>query len=279
MKYLKNFFHVFGNSLFPTDKYYRKIPEHTLGSSLKYFLTLVFLITFFTNMATFGIFYPQKSISGVKASIDEFLNSYPKDLKVEIKNGVLSTNKDRPSVFWWTGTASPIIVIDETANFQKLADYKAVVALNRDNILSKNLRTNAYELTPINQSKNLKVDYSVVQNVKKVTSDIYKIVPFLWILLMFLAYFILPFILTAVKITYLLFATFIVFLVFKFINNKLSFTKSFQLSLHASTFPTVLGALVALSVENVPMQSIFFGLTLIFIAAAIYEVYIYKEPR
>lgn len=279
MKYLRNFFHIFGSSLFPTDKYYQKIPEHSLGFSLKYFFTLVILITFFANMATYGIFYPEKKVNNIKMGVDELLNSFPKDFKLSIKNGTLTTNFERPYRFWWAGIANPIIVIDEAANLQELADYKSLLAFNKNNMLGKNVKNGKYEVTPINVKTSLDVNYSMVQEAKKTVGDVYKLMPFLWVILVFIIYMILPVVLTAIKITYLLFGTLLVYVIFKLINNKLEFLKTFQLALHAATVPTVLGALVMLSVDNIPLQGLFFGLTIIFISAAVYEVYIYKEPR
>lgn len=279
MKYLKNFFRTFGSSLFPTDKFYQSIPEHKLSFSLKYFLTLVVLISIFSNLVTFGVFYPKKSIDDQKMGVEEFLNSYPKDLKVSIEEGTLVTNKKKPLKFWWTGVANPLLVIDETADLQKMVNYKSLIVLNDTQMLAKKYNSNKSELAPIGKDVNLKFDYSHIQYAKKTINEIYTLMPFLWVILLVLIYLVVPVILTAIKITYLILASGLIFLIFKFISPKLEFFKVFQLSLHSSTLPTVIGSVLALSIENVGLQGIFFGLTLIFLGSAVYEVYVYKETR
>jgi hypothetical protein len=230
-------------------------------------------------MATFGVLYPEKNINSIKSGVEEFLNSYPKDLKIRIKNGTLSTNLRRTYKFWWTGIANPVMVIDESADLQKMANYKALIVINKDQMLGKKFNTNKYEFSPINPEINSEFDYSYIQSAKKTMNELYTLMPFLWIILLILVYAIVPVIFGAIKITYLFVMSFIIFGIFRFINHKLDFFKVFQLSLHSSTLPTVVGALFALSIENVAMQCLFFLLTLIFLGAAVYEVYIYKDTK
>lgn len=279
MKYLKNFFRIFGSSLFPTDKFYKSIHEHKLSFSLKYFFTLVVLISLFTNMATYGVFYPKKSVDDLKMGAEEFLNSYPKDLKVSIQDGNLITNQKKPIRFWWTGVANPLLVIDETADLQKMVNYKALMVLNDTQMLVKKYNLNEYEIAPISQEITTEFNYSYIQYAKKTINEIYTLMPFLWTILLVLMYLVVPIILTAIKMTYLILISGLIFLIFKFINAKIEFFKVFQLSLHSSTLPTVLGALFALSIESVGLQGLFLGLTLIFLGSAVYEVYIYKEAK
>jgi len=279
MKYLKSFLRVFGSSLFPTDKYYRTIPEHKLSFSLKYFFTLIVIISLFTSVVSYGVLYPEKNINNIKSGVDEFLNSYPKDLKIEIKNGMLSTNLGGIYKFWWTGISNPVLVINESADLQKMVDYKALIVISKDKMIGKKFNTNQYEISPINPAINSQFDYSYIQSAKKTVNEIFTLMPFLWVILLILIYAIVPIILTAVKITYLFLISLVVFVIFKIISRKLEFIKVFQLSLHSSTLPTIVGALFALSIENVGLQGLFFVLTMTFLCAAVYEVYVYKEPK
>jgi hypothetical protein len=86
---------------------------------------------------------------------------------------------------------------------------------------------------------------------------------------------VIPAIFVISKIFYVAIASLIVFIIVKlFVLKRLSYKKTLQIGMHASTAPILLEISSMLFHISIPIKIWFFILTLIFITAAVYEAYI-----
>ena len=100
MNPLKTFFYSFKKSLFE-PKYYLDIVKASFGFSFKYLWFLLFILTFL-KVLTFGGQYLFNR-NRIQPEVNKLMvyagNFYPEELKLQIKNGQLSTNAQEPYVF------------------------------------------------------------------------------------------------------------------------------------------------------------------------------------
>src|SRR3989339_2239265 len=100
MNPLKTFFYSLKRSLFE-PKYYNDVAETNFWFSFKYLWFLIFILTFIKTLTFVGLYL--KNRPGIQPEVNKIMiyaeNFYPRELKLQIKNGQLSTNVPEPYVF------------------------------------------------------------------------------------------------------------------------------------------------------------------------------------
>jgi hypothetical protein len=274
MKKIKTFFHIFINSLFPLDHYYKKIIKINLFFSLKYFFTLIFV----SNAILISVFILKSlliknNVNEFKASLINSLDNYPQNLTITIKNNQLTTNFDRPYIFWVTykNIPHPLVVIDERAPEEKVYQFDSTTILINSNGFIKRTE-NGLRFYPFKINHDLIVDKQRVENLKNLVSRLSEI-------FLFFVFIILVLFFSFANIFYLAVISFFGFWVIKILKIKIGYKKVFQISLHSNTLPLICEFAILILGWRVRFPFWYLFLTLVFFSTAIYETYCYQAPE
>ncbi len=278
-KKVKAFFHVFSNSLLPQAPYYRKIIKSPLTFSLKYFLSLVFVVNLF-----FIFFYTLRSkpqeIYYIKNSFLNTLSEFPSDLRIYINGGLLQTNRDRPFFMWLDiqGKKNLLLVVDQSAMPEKINEYKAGILLtSRYFVLRPNKLNNKTYIVPYGKSR-LSFGKESIDQLLLWLKKYYSLFVFFSILF---SVFFFPLLVFAGSLIYLFLLSIFGFVIFNFLYRKNTLKKTFQISLHATTLPFIIQYAINTFIYNArffQMKLLLALLLLIFILSGLYEAYLDK-PR
>lgn len=278
MKKIKAFLHVFINSLFPLEHYYKKIVKTRFLFSLKYFFALILVLNFILiSTFVFKNLLLNNNLSEFKASLIESLNNYPSDLTITIKNNHLTTDFDRPYIFWlnYKKIPHPLIVIDERATEDKIYHFDSTTILVNSNGLIR--RTgNGLRYYPFKINKDLTINKQLVENLKNLILRFFVsfqlLIPFILVLL----FIVLVIFFSFTKMFYLAIISFVGFWVTKVFHIKTGYKKVFQISLHSNTIPIICEFAILILAWRTRFFLWYLFLTLVFFAAAIYETYFYQ---
>lgn len=275
MKKVKAFFNDFSRSLLPQPRYYQKIRRAKFSFSFKYFATLIFLL----SLVFFFLFFVTGLRRPSKFSLTDFtsaLNTYPSDLTVNLKDGNLSTNYNRPSFFWaQEGDNKRLLaVISENSTTDEIQKFETpimftdryLVFRNRDN----GLKTDFFPYP----NWNLTINKDSVNNL---LSGLAAIAPFLIVLFLIFFLVIGPLFAIVGNFVYLAIISLFCYFVFWLWSKKHTYKKTLQLSLHAVTLPFVTKYLLLGFGYNLDRAwPVFTLLVAIFILSALYETYMDK---
>ncbi len=277
MQKINTFIHVFKNSIFPTPNYYKQIKHTKLFFSFKYFVMLIFIINLITIPFFLNKIFSGGKIDELKTQINQTLSKYPQDLKIQIKNNRLTTNLNKPYIMWISLNSVPnaLFVIDERADLQDLQKYNGIFLVNSDHIIVND--KNDFKINKLTVKSDIEIDKLSVEKFREYLNSFFTILPFFSVFLGLLIIIFVPLFVVFFKTLYLITISVFAFLLTRPFNHNIHFKRVFQISLHASTIPTVVGALVQLSITNLSLHGIFYLLTLIFVLSAIYEAYLYQE--
>lgn len=275
MKKVKAFLNDFSRSLLPQPRYYQKIRRAKFWFSFKYFAILIFFLSF--------VFFCLFLVTGLRRpsefSLQDFtsaLKAYPSDLTVDLKNGNLSTNYNRPSFFWSQEGDRKLLlaVISENSTADEIHKFETpimftdryVVFRNRDN----GMRTDFFPYP----NWNLTVNKDSANNL---LAGLAAIAPFLIVLFLIFFLVIGPLFAIAGNFVYLAVVSLFCYFIFWLWSKKHTYKKTLQLSLHAVTLPFVTKYLLLGFGYNLDRAwPVFTLLVAIFILSAIYEAYVDK---
>lgn len=243
MKKVKAFFYVFLKSSIPQKKYYQHLIKAPFKFSFKYFVSLVIFLNLIFIVALINQYSYQK-ITNWLYGIKKTLIEYPSNLLIFVKNGYLNTNADHPYFFWLkiNDKKRLLVSVIETADKKVINDLPSPLILTKTELIVKN--PNNYQTVSVLKLKELP-EFTI--NKQLTNQVVFTIDSFLrnlhWYFLtaVFLVILILPFISFLITGLYLLIASVLVYLYFKFFQNRhFHFKKVFQISFHAITFPLTL---------------------------------------
>jgi len=281
MKKIKTFFHVFINSLFPLDHYYKKIVKTNLFFSLKYFFTLIFVLSFILiSVFVLRNFLIKNNVNEFKISLINSLNNYPQNLTIAIKNNQLTTNFNRPYIFWLTykKIPHPLIVIDERATAEKIYQFDSTTILVNSNGLIRRAG-NGLRYYPFKTANNLVINKQRVENFKNLILYFSKFALFLIPVILILTLVALVIFFSLIKMFYLALISFFAFWVIKIFGIKTRYKKLFQISLHSNTLPIICQFAILILGWRARSPFWYLFLTLVFFSTAIYETYCYQVPK
>lgn len=246
MKKVKSFLFVFKKSFIPSIDYYKKIIFARFSFSLKYFVFLIFLINLITVISFFFKYNPIAIKNTLTSIADSFLN-VPPDFQIKIIEGRLISSYPYPFFLWLDNPKRLFLVVDETAEVDKINIYKSPLLLTQSELVfnlklfNKNLHN---RILPLNYFKNQTINkqtfFQAASFINRFIKFFY-LFYFLYLFLMLIIGFLIFFLSIAIS---LLTASFLVYLIFKFFTKKIvHYKKILQIGMHAITFPTTIYSL------------------------------------
>lgn len=273
-KKIKAFFHIFLNSLFPNHNYYNKIKQVNLFFSIKYFLSLILIGCFLVILIfTFNNFIFRDSLGSLRRAIIDNLENFPEDLVITIKNNKLKTNYDRPYIFWLKNEkiVHPLIIFDERANEESLNQYNHGSFLITENKVVMKRNGKIYSL-PL-KADDIVIDKNNITFLKEIVDKniqrFYYILP----LIIFFSFIFLSgfFFFRSLFLLFLLSSFF--YFVLRIKKKAVRYSNVLQIGLHSNTTPLIYELLIFIIVWKYKFLPGYFILSLIFLIAAVYEVY------
>ncbi len=284
---VKTFFHVFQGSFFPHAVYYRKITRSPFSFSLKYFISLIFILNFIFFCYVVLKYNPTR-LNNFLVNLTQVTRSIPKELVININNGALFTNYNRPYFFWLKNKDKKnlLLVIDETASPEKIDTYNSYILItNREIVIKKKLSSlKDFRIFPLKNFNKKIIDQKDFQKTATFFTFLHNFFYFFYFIAIFCLFIFLPLLSLGITFFYLTIISLLVYLFFKtYYHKKIHFKKTLQLSFHAVTLPLLLDYFLMIfkptfpvnihSQLSIPAPLIFLILLTIFVFAAVYEAY------
>lgn len=261
MNKLKTFWYSFKRS-FVDVEYYQDILSARFSFSLKYLTLVIFAISSVQGIQMFigaKIFTP-KIPEFVKQTKNVLRNAYPAELEIIIANNELKTNVKEPyhidilEIKKNLPEYDHFITIDTNAQVEDYASKSTLILLTKKSAVyprSGNQEFMQYEVAPYERFK----EQPIVMNRKAYLQFVEEVIPLMDKLpkvvevFMWLALFLWPFVGTLFgligKLSYLLFASIVLWFVAKIFKNNLTYTEIYRLGMHGLTLPMVLTFLLS----------------------------------
>jgi hypothetical protein len=257
MRRIKAFFYIYFKSL-TSVRYYQDILKTDLGFSMKYFLILSLLVTFFVTLFTIAPHMPEVR-NVISDFIEETRNVYPEELVFTVENGKMSINQPEPFIVPMsslpsledTGSAEDFenfLVIDSQGTLNDFETYNTLMLINESNILVGS--NGKIEVYPLRELPDLEITQETINELAATAEDFVRYIPYLILLVMlflFLFYYL------GFRLVYLLFVAMILYIIGRVRGQDLSFGNYYKIGLHTITLPLtvefismVLGVPVAL---------------------------------
>lgn len=260
---------IFINSLIPHHKFYKTILKKSLRQSYWYFFILIFTL----NAIMFLIFAlkinNRFNSNTFKQNIN-LLETLPKNLIININNGYLSSNQEKP-ILLWANNSNLIGVIDESATSEKIHLYDSKFLLTSSNLVIKTKDKGIINIPYSNT--NIKITKDIILKLK---TAILNLIPYAIGLISFYFLILSPIFIVIFLSIFLLLISLIAFLIYKSKIKKITYKKTFQISLHAITLPLII-FVGLISLNNLLLQilsaQIFLILSFAFILISLYDAY------
>lgn len=251
MNPLKTFFYSFKKSLFE-PKYYQDVAEANFWFSFKYLWFLLFIFTLIKMFTFVGLYL--KSRPKIQPEINKIMiyaqNFYPKELKLEIKNGQLSTNVKEPYIFDLEKKADQkhFLIIDTNGSIENYPSYNSYILATKNAVVypseSKNNKigeTSVFYFREIKQNFTLdkKTYDSLLNIVKPYTPKINLFVD--WVMLSLSPLFLVfgSLFWTIGVMIIILFLTFFVWIINLIFKKGHSYGSLYRMGMHAVTWPII----------------------------------------
>ncbi len=259
MRKVKIFTRTFWNSL-TKPSYYKDINEAKFSFSFKYLLSLFLLVSFIVGVSisarTLGfISQTPKFVESTKSFMVE---AYPKELKLTLKEGKITTNVKEP---YFVDLAEDkkaaiepfehLIAISTKGNAEDIKKLDSLFLLTADNlIVSEGTASGNYRVISLNNAlskipNGVSMDKPLfISILDKFTPYMLKVLPRIIIGISLLILIFYPLLRGTFgfifQTVFLLPAALILFIGAKIAKRKLSFAKMYQMSLHGATIPVTL---------------------------------------
>ena len=252
MKKLATFSHVFWNSI-SSFTYYHEVVKARFSFSFKYFLMFSFILGTLLTIIISVTFVPD-----VNAFLRRFALRapalYPNDLVITVKDGKLTTNVTEPLRFPvplellsdTPGVVSDqnqeyLVTIDTNAQINDYTKSNSLIFVTREQVVIPDNDGVGFRVYPISSFNDGTIDKATVTRLLDTLSPWYSfIVP----VLIFILWFTLTVLLSMVRLISLGVLTLILRLPAFFMHLPLSYSKLFQIGLHALTLPTLIQILM-----------------------------------
>ncbi|MCK9379426.1 MAG: DUF1189 domain-containing protein [Candidatus Moranbacteria bacterium] len=226
-----------------SPEYYQELENKPLSSSFGYYFKFsVILSVILSIIFSFVAFFAIKTFT--KTLIPEILEKYPQELEIKIQNGVASTNVAEPYFIKIPASDKDkvkdkenFLAIDTTSkvgidDFEK---YNTLLLLTKNNLVfeKSNGQVSIQSLDKVGNFTLNKTELAAF--FAKASPYIKWIFPFL-----LLGIFIGLMFFSAFRLIYFLFAALLVWIVASIKKIPLGYSKSYQLTLHLATLPTII---------------------------------------
>ncbi len=259
MKFLDNV----KNSLYNPD-FYGELKHQTVGSSVKYFYFLAFILSFIVAFVVGNMLSPLYSTESLK----RVASYYPAELTLSIKSGVISTNVSEPYIIKSKTLGIETerghlnaVVIDTRNSFTRelFEQYDTNVWVGKDFVVTAK-DSSRFELTDMSQVHDLTLNQEKLFSWADIIGGYHLAISlslFALLLIAFLSY------LSAHLILFFI-TSLLVLGIVKLKKIELSYKNCYQIVLHAATVPLILETVFILSGVVSPFP-FFFSLILLII--------------
>jgi len=273
MKKVKHILVTFFHSVIPLDIYYPKLLHTRFIFSVKYYFFIVF---FFAALFSTHVIYRVSpfNLIELKNTLTSSLLNIPDNITIQLKNGMLELNQEKPLMIWTYHNNLPfffsMIYTKNSENF--IQNTPPLIYFGQDK-MTFSLRNKSFS-RPYDHSANIFFTKdTIVSFIKK--SNIFS--PFLIVSFYIIFLIMLPIIFVIYSSVCIILASIFCFLIFKTYIPHLHIKKCIQASMHGTHIP------LTISVILIPLfpyafncivivASFFFIFTLV----SIFEMY-YKE--
>ncbi|MFA6016713.1 MAG: DUF1189 family protein [Patescibacteria group bacterium] len=263
MNPLKTFFYSLKNSLIK-PKYYRDVADASFGFSFKYLWFLFLLLTFIKVLSFGGQYLANRA--RIQPEVNKLMiytgNLYPADLKLQIKNGQLSTNVREPYIFdIGKDESNHFITIDTKGSIDNYPSYNTNILATRNAVVypseSRSGRAGETSVFYFNQlKKDFTLDKKVYDNLLNIIKPYAPKVSFFvdWLVLAFSPMFMFfgSFFWTIGTMFGLLFLTFFIWLVNLIFKRGFGFGSLYKMGMHAVTLPLIISEVAKYLKQPIP---------------------------
>jgi len=284
MNPLKTFFYSLKKSLFE-PKYYKDIEKASFWFSFKYLWFLLFIFTLAKTFTFVGFYL--KSRPKIQPEVNKIMiyaeNFYPKELKLDIKNGQLSTNVKEPYIFDiekdnWKTDQKHFLIIDTKGSIENYPGYNSYILATKNAVVypseSKNSKigeTSVFYFRDLKQNFTLdKKTYDNLLNIVKPYTP--KINLFIdWIMLSMSPLFLIfgSLFWTIGIMIVILFLTFFIWIINLIFKKGHGYGSLYKMGMHAVTWPIIFSEF--LKYASSPFPRFFNWIFLIFMMIVLFQ--------
>jgi len=237
MKKVKTFLQQLSFSLLPQSSHYETFLQNKFSTSFAFFIKSQLFFSF-VMILLFLLYFNPLTLNAYKNSFTSSLKLIPSNFELTIHKGELNTNLFRPFLFWiqFPKNNSLFLVIDETANPEKIKEYESTILLTKSTIttmFNKELRSFSY--SQINNTTVLKKE-----DILKMSLMLFKTIQLMLIVFFPLLLLIIPITLFFVSIIYILLSSIIVYFFYRSFNKHYKFIKILQIGFYSSSLPVLI---------------------------------------
>ena len=273
LKNVKTFFSNFSSSLFPQPRFYKRLLRLPFSYSLSYFVSLIFFVNIVFLLVCLTIVNPGRLLS-IKNEVVHQLNTFPSNLTINIHNGHMMTNYNRPYFLWigYDDKKMLVGVIDEGAAPEKIDQYNSYFLLTPNYfVLNQKRLSTGFHLVPL-AGMNQVIDHTWAATLAKTLNRLFPIFVTSFLLV---SIFIVPLFAILITFGFVTLVSLISYVLFQYFKLRHTYKKTLQLTLHAVTLPLIVIDGLAIFHPTARNLSIpFIILCLIFSLCALYESYI-----
>ena len=277
-KKVKTFLHVFVRSLIPEVDYYRKLIKTHFCFSIKYYISLILVLNLLFILFVFIRLNPFK-MKTLLSNLVKSVQKYPKELRIEIRNGSLKTNYGRPYLLWldYDDKKYLLLVVDEFATPEQIAQYRSYMLLTSNRAIARRVflggNLSQYSLKKFEDQT---ITYTTAQEVVSSFQRVIQFLPILYIGILLIFLILIPLFSFGITSLYVFLSSVVVYYFLKYGAKKsIRFRKTLQVSLHAITLPLLLDyGLIMFNLSSKSLPFLFFFLSLIFVGGGVYEAYL-----
>jgi hypothetical protein len=243
-----NFFKKVGSSIY-SPVFYRELLDKPLKSSIRYFFTLILLLSLvFTAVISVTLIPNLHSFfSSLGTKVVAY---YPEELQVTIKDGVASTNviepyflqipeelKDSNGVSEDSFRPENLLVIDTQHDFNltRFTDQSTFALLTEDSLIYKD-ENGKVTIQSLKEIPDVVITKDAVSRWMTSLTPFLKVLP----LLLPIVFFVVGFVVSTFKLIYFFVAALLVWLVASIKKVKITYKKAYQITIHAFTLPLLL---------------------------------------
>ncbi|MCX7589846.1 MAG: DUF1189 domain-containing protein [Patescibacteria group bacterium] len=259
------------SSIYNPYFYQIELKNINFNYSFKYFLKLIFLISFILTII-FSYEVLPKFNSELKNIIINlnFFNFYPKDLIIQISNGELKINQPTPYFIKLPDVPNQeqqldlnyllVIDSDNEVSLEKFKNYKTLVLLTKRQMAyydnSQKIIIQNYDFV-----KSFVINYEIINSFKKIVNILLKLaIPFI-VIVLFIGFLLFNFF----KVVYLLFFSFIILLILKILKYQVNYKKAYQIGLHSITLPVLFFSFLRVLKLSLNLNFVFSLITIVII--------------
>lgn len=238
------------SSIYDKEYYKNTVLNETFKESLKYLAKLSLVVALF-GVIIFSFSIPTIS-KAIKNGVSSFVSDYPDDLVVSIKDGNATINKPEPyTVKMPAGfidssdskslKINNLITINTTEpfNLDKFRSYSTITLLTKNDLILMQTERGQVKILPLSDMGNIEITKTLV-----LEKEIYinKILPWVMKAMVPLGYIVIFIGVFTSSLIILFFYAVFVWALLKIKGMKLSYIRSYQVALHASTALLIYGA-------------------------------------